>query len=99
MGWPAGKLLPSAAVLLVVNHPGGNPGENIKSDSHRCYLREVAFVWELTKETIHLPLRVSGNAKLLPSAACLPESVSVSVRVRLGVGVRVSESESEIESE
>ena len=28
----------------------------VKSISHRCYLFEVAFVWELTKETIHLPL-------------------------------------------
>jgi len=24
--------------------------------SHRCHLFEMAFVWELTKETIHLPL-------------------------------------------
>ena len=37
-------------------HPGGNPGANIKSITHRCYIFEVAFVWELTKETIHLPL-------------------------------------------
>ena len=37
-------------------HTGGNPGTNLKSISHRCYLFEVAFVWELTKETIHLPL-------------------------------------------
>jgi len=37
-------------------HPGGNPGANLKSTSHRCYLFEVAFVWELTKETIVLPL-------------------------------------------
>ena len=26
------------------------------SIAHRCYLFEVAFVWELTKETIVLPL-------------------------------------------
>ena len=37
-------------------HPGGNPGANLKSISHRRYLFDVAFVWELTKETIHLPL-------------------------------------------
>ena len=37
-------------------HPGGNPGANLKSISHRCYLFEVAFVWELSKETIVLPL-------------------------------------------
>jgi len=35
---------------------GGNPGANLKSISHGCYLREVAFEWELTDETIHLPL-------------------------------------------
>jgi len=40
----------------VITHPGGNPGANLKSISHRCYLLEVAFVWELTKETIVLPL-------------------------------------------
>ena len=38
------------------HHPGGNPGGNLVSISHRCYLREVAFGWELTKETIYLPL-------------------------------------------
>ena len=37
-------------------HPGGNPGANLKSISHRCHPILVAFVWELTKETIHLPL-------------------------------------------
>jgi len=29
---------------------------NLKSISHKCYLVKVAFVWELTKETIGLPL-------------------------------------------
>ena len=37
-------------------HPGGNPGANLKSMSLRCHPILVAFVWELTKETIHLPL-------------------------------------------
>ena len=39
-------------------HPGGNPGANLKSISRRCYLREVAFAWELTKEAFawELPL-------------------------------------------
>ena len=36
--------------------PGGTPGANLKSISHRCNLREVAFEWELNKETIYLPL-------------------------------------------
>ena len=38
------------------SHPGGNPGANRKSISHRCHLILVAFVKELTKETIYLPL-------------------------------------------
>ena len=37
-------------------HPGFEMRANRKSISHRCYLFEVAFVWELTKETVHLPL-------------------------------------------
>jgi hypothetical protein len=41
--------------LLVNNHPGGNPGANLKSISHICYLREVAFEWEGTEETIYCP--------------------------------------------
>ena len=38
------------------SHPADNPGANLKSNFHRCYLISVAFVWELTKETIHLLL-------------------------------------------
>ena len=45
-----------AQQLASPNRPGGNPGANLKSISHRCYLFEVAFVWELTKETVVLPL-------------------------------------------
>ena len=37
-------------------HPGDIPGATIKSISHRCHPTLVEFVWELTKETIHLPL-------------------------------------------
>ena len=37
-------------------HPRGNPGANFKSISHRRYLREVASEWELTRETMFLPL-------------------------------------------
>ena len=37
-------------------HPGGNPGANLKSISHRCYLCEVASGRELTEETIVWPL-------------------------------------------
>ena len=38
------------------NHPGGNPGANLKSISNRCHPILVAFVWELNKETINFPL-------------------------------------------
>jgi len=38
------------------NHPRVELRANLKPISHRCYLFEVAFVWEVTKETIHLPL-------------------------------------------
>ena len=38
------------------SHPGANPGANHKSISHRFCLREVAFQWELAKQTIFLPL-------------------------------------------
>jgi len=42
--------------FVLICHPGGSPAANLKSISHRCHLFEVAFVWELTKETIDLPL-------------------------------------------
>ena len=40
--------------LFEVNLPQMPPLTD--ATSHRCHLFEVAFVWELTKETIHLPL-------------------------------------------
>ena len=42
-------------------HPGGNTGANLESISHRCHPILVAFVWELTKETLHLPLGCQGS--------------------------------------
>ena len=42
--------------LLFGRQPGGSPVANVESISHRCYLWEVAFEWELTEETIYLPL-------------------------------------------
>jgi hypothetical protein len=39
------------------NHPGVELRANIlELISHRFHLFEVAFAWELTKETMHLPL-------------------------------------------
>ena len=51
-----GDLQTEENLCLVTVYPGGNPGVNLKSTSHRCYLFEIAFVWALTKETMHLPL-------------------------------------------
>ena len=38
------------------HHPGVELRAELKSISHRCHLFEMAFVSELTGETIHLPL-------------------------------------------
>ena len=37
-------------------HPGGNPGANLEAISHRYFLRQVAFEWELTSKTVYSPL-------------------------------------------
>ena len=47
---------PLSTLKRSATHPGGNPWANPKSISHRCYLREVAFEWGLTEETIYLHL-------------------------------------------
>jgi len=51
----------------------GNPGANLRSISHICHPILVTFVWELTKETIDLPLgclqggsRSCGGQRPLP---------------------------------
>jgi len=54
--WITSRHRVHAADARQESHPGGNPGANIKSISHRCYLCKVSSVWELNKETIHLPL-------------------------------------------
>ena len=41
---------------MSLHQPGIELRANLKSIFHRCHLFEVAFVWELTSETIHLPL-------------------------------------------
>ena len=38
------------------DHPGGDPGANLKSIAHRCHPILVAFAWELSNDTINLPL-------------------------------------------
>ena len=44
-------------------HPRVDLKANLKSISHRCYLFEAAFVWELTQESIHLPLGCLQGSK------------------------------------
>ena len=46
----------SAVTSSTTRLPGGNPGANLKSISHRCHPILVACVWELTNATIELPL-------------------------------------------
>ena len=55
-------------------HPGVELRANIKSISHRCHLFEVAFVWELTKETIHLPLGCLQGGQIHLDALCVHRS-------------------------
>ena len=50
-------------IFQVAPHPGGNPGANLKSISHRYYLREVALEWELTKKPCICPWVVSRVVK------------------------------------
>jgi len=51
-----GVAAPARVVARSPPHPGGNPGANLNSISQRCQPVLVSFVWELTKETIDLPL-------------------------------------------
>jgi len=45
-----------------VLYPEGNPGADLRSISHRCYLREISFAWDLTEETYICPWVVSRVA-------------------------------------
>ena len=50
--------------ILQSIHPGIELRANLKSISNRCHIFEVVFAWELTKETIHLPLGcLQGGAR------------------------------------
>jgi len=62
-----GQIQALSAVCSRDPHPGGNPGANLKSISHRCHPILVAFVWELTKETIYLPLGCLQGGASQPS--------------------------------
>ena len=47
---------PGEEAAAAAIHPGVELGANLESISLRCHLWKVAFVWELTKQTIRLPL-------------------------------------------
>ena len=66
-------------LLTIRSHPGVELRANLKSISHRCNLFEVAFVWELTKETIHLPQGClqGGFSSLLLSSLELSDTQSL----------------------
>ena len=56
-------------------HPGVELREDLKSISHICYLLEVKYVWELTKETIHLPLGcLQGGSPSCPTPVPLKQA-------------------------
>ena len=40
---------------ISIRHTLSTLEANLKSISQRCYLQEVAFEWELTKEIIYFP--------------------------------------------
>ena len=54
--WPGPQVPFNPPTIQLLGHPGGNPVANLKSISQRCHPILVAFVWELTEETIDLPL-------------------------------------------
>ena len=54
----------------IVLHPEGNPRANLGSISHRCHPILVAFLWEMTKETINLPLGRLQGGRLGPASSC-----------------------------
>ena len=56
-------------------HPGIKLRANLRSISHRCHLSEVAFVCELTEETIHLPLGCLQGGGLMLYAVTLREGL------------------------
>jgi len=64
-----------------LTHPGVELRANLKSISHRCYLFEVAFVWELTEETIHLPMGCFQGGLRRQSSPEIDTSKTVNPRI------------------
>jgi hypothetical protein len=56
--------------MMAMLHPGVKLRANLKPISHRCPLVKVAFVWELTQETMHLPMGCLQGGGLTRTNAC-----------------------------
>ena len=67
-------------------HPGGNPGANLKSISHRCHTILVACVWELTKKPSICPWVASRAASV--SITCY-ELISPAVSKGFSHGIQL----------
>jgi len=50
------EALEDVGTMCKVRNLGGNPGANLNSISYRCHPILGAFVWELTKTNVNLPL-------------------------------------------
>ena len=70
------------------SHPGVEVRANLKSISHRYYLFELDFLWELNKETIHLPLGClqGGQGRTWASAAGVPVRHAASLLAARALG-------------
>jgi len=72
--------------LTTLHRPGVELRANLKSVSHERHLEDVAFVWELTKETIHLPPgclqgRLSTTRAHPPRDTPVPTLISLNVLI------------------
>ena len=64
-------------------HPGGNPGANLESISPRCHPILMACTWELTEETLDLPLGASSVVIKKAPTSTMIKIVSASACLRL----------------
>jgi hypothetical protein len=77
---------PSAPEQL---HPGVVLRANLKPISHRCHLFEVAFAWELTKETFHLPLGCLQGGLDAPEDSGSPLTCTLTSREQINQRARL----------
>jgi len=74
----------SGCLVQAADHPEDNPGANLQPISHKCCLFEVAFVWEMTEKTVHLPLvRLQGGGRELDVPQSFKRLLQDGLRVRV----------------